>query len=81
MRVFRTMRRPSVAAGIWLMSLPATAQGVISVLGPLRMHGLGAGAAAIGAVFLAGAALEAGVSPFVGSLSDRHGRLAPCAVD
>jgi MFS family permease len=41
------------------------------------MHELGAGAAAIGAVWLLAAALEAIVSPLAGRFSDRHGRTAP----
>jgi predicted MFS family arabinose efflux permease len=71
------IRKPSVAAGMWLMTLPAIASGLITVLGPLRLHRFGAGAGAIGAVFLCAAALEAVISPAVGSLSDRRGRLAP----
>jgi MFS family permease len=49
------------------------------VLVPLRLDDLGAGATAIGAVFLVAAGLEAIVSPVVGRLSDRHGRLLPLA--
>jgi MFS family permease len=73
----RAMRRPDVAAGLWLMGLPAIVSGTIAVLGPLRLHRLGAGAGAIGAVFLVSAAVEAALSPAVGSLSDRRGRLVP----
>jgi MFS family permease len=57
--------------------LPAVASGLVNVLGPLRLHQLGAGAAVIGAAFLAGAAIEAAISPAIGSLSDRRGRLVP----
>jgi MFS family permease len=66
-----------VAFGMWLVALPALASGVLTVLAPLRLHELGASAAAIGATFLVAAALEATVSPAVGSLSDRRGRLLP----
>jgi MFS family permease len=69
--------QPRVAAGMWLVALPAIASGLISVLGPLRLHRLGAGAAAIGATFLAAAAVEAAITPAAGSLSDRRGRVAP----
>jgi MFS family permease len=69
--------RPRVAAGMWLVALPAVASGMISVLGPLRLHRFGAAAAAIGATFLAAAAVEAVISPTVGSFSDRRGRLTP----
>ena len=71
------VRKPSIAVGIWLMALPAVASGVISVLGPLRLHRLGATAAAIGLTFLLAAALETAISPAVGTLSDRRGRLVP----
>jgi MFS family permease len=66
-----------VAVGMWLMALPAIASGMINVLGPLRLHRLGAAAAVIGATYLAAAAVEAGISPVVGSFSDRRGRLTP----
>jgi MFS family permease len=72
-----SLRRRGVVAGIWLVALPATASGVLNVLGPLRLHGLGAAAAAIGLTFLAGAGLEALLSPIIGRLSDRRGRLLP----
>jgi MFS family permease len=73
----RAMGRRDVVAGLWLMGLPAIVSGMIGVLGPLRLHRFGAGAAAIGATFLAAAAVEAALSPAVGSLSDRRGRLVP----
>jgi MFS family permease len=66
-----------VAIGMWLVALPAVAAGLLNVLGPLRLHSLGATAAAIGATFLAGAAIEAMLSPVLGRLSDRRGRLLP----
>jgi MFS family permease len=66
-----------VAAGIWLVVLPATASGALNVLAPLRLHGLGAGALAIGAAFLVAAGCEALMSPAVGRVSDRRGRLLP----
>lgn len=71
------MRSRVMLAGMWLVALPAVASGLVNVLGPLRLHQLGAGAAVIGAAFLAGAAIEAAISPAIGSLSDRRGRLAP----
>lgn len=66
-----------IALGMWLVALPAIASGVLTVLAPLRLHALGASAAEIGAVFLLAAAAEASVSPAIGSLSDRRGRLVP----
>jgi MFS family permease len=63
--------------GMWLVALPATVSGALNVLGPLRLHGFGASAAGIGAAFLAGAAVEAVVSPAIGRFSDRRGRMIP----
>jgi MFS family permease len=65
---------------MWLVALPALASGAINVLGPLQLSRLGADAAAIGAVFLVAAAAEAAVSPAVGTVSDRHGRLLPLRI-
>jgi MFS family permease len=71
------MRRPPVLAGFWLFTLPALFAGVIEVLVPLRLDDLGASGAAIGAVFLLTAAVEAVFSPLAGRVSDRRGRLFP----
>jgi MFS family permease len=75
--VARSLRRRTVVIGIWLVALPAIASGLLSVLGPLRLHELGAAAVVIGVTFLAGAGLEALLSPVLGRLSDRRGRLLP----
>jgi MFS family permease len=71
------MRRRPVLAGFWLFTLPALFAGVIEVLVPLRLDDLGASGAAIGAVFLVTAAVEAVLSPLAGRVSDRRGRLFP----
>lgn len=71
------LRGGGIALGMWLVALPAIASGLITVLAPLRLHRFGAGAGAIGAIFLLAAAVEASVSPAIGSLSDRRGRLLP----
>ncbi|HEV3376706.1 MAG TPA: MFS transporter [Thermoleophilaceae bacterium] len=71
------LRRPAVLAGFWLFTLPALFAGVIEVLVPLRLDDLGATGAAIGAIFLLTAAVEALLSPLAGRLSDRRGRLVP----
>jgi MFS family permease len=71
------MRRRPVLAGFWLFTLPALFAGVIEVLVPLRLDDLGASGAAIGAIFLLTAAVEAVVSPLAGRVSDRRGRLFP----
>jgi len=73
----RALRRPAVLAGFWLFTLPAIFAGAIEVLAPLRLDELGASGAAIGAIFLAAAAVEAVLSPVAGRASDRQGRLVP----
>jgi MFS family permease len=78
--VLRALARRDVLAGFWLFSLPAVFAGALEVLVPLRLDTLGASGAAVGAVFLVAAAVEALVSPTAGRLSDRHGRLAPIRV-
>lgn len=70
-------RERGIPFGMWLVALPAIGSGLISVLGPLRMHHFGAPAAAVGAAFLVASAIEAAVSPAVGRVSDRRGRLVP----
>ena len=72
------LRDGRVAAGMWLIAVPGLLFGTIGVLGPLRLDDLGAGAGVIGAAWLAAAALESAVSPVVGRMSDRRGRLFPC---
>jgi MFS family permease len=75
--IWAAVRTRVVGAGMWLVTLPAIAAGTLTVLGPLRLHRFGATAAAIGATFLAGAAVEATTTPAIGALSDRHGRMLP----
>jgi MFS family permease len=69
--------RRGMVVALWLVSVPAIASGLISVLGPLRLHQLGAGAAAIGTTWIGATALEALLSPVVGRISDRRGRVLP----
>jgi MFS family permease len=73
----RALGRRDVLAGFWLFALPAVFAGVLEVLVPLRLDDLGASGAAVGAVFLIAAGVEALVSPIAGRVSDRRGRLAP----
>jgi len=67
-------------AGFWLVALPALFSGTLVVLAPLRLDDLGASGVAVGAVFLAAAAVEAALTPLLGRLSDRRGRLAPIRI-
>jgi len=76
-RVVAAVRMRAVQLGIWLVALPSIAAGVLNVLVPLRMDALGAASVAIGGTYLVAAAFEAILSPIVGRISDRRGRLVP----
>ena len=71
------LRDSQVSAGLWLTLLAGLSFGVVDVLAPLRLSRLGASASVIAATFLVAAAVEAGVSPVAGRLSDRRGALVP----
>jgi MFS family permease len=73
----RALRNRVFAAGLALMALASLLFGVLGVLGPLHLSRAGWGAAAIGAVWLTGAALETVQAPLVGRLLDRRGHLRP----
>ncbi len=74
------LRNPAVGAGMWLTMLPGLAFGVIDVLAPLRLSRLGVGATLIGITFLASAAIETGLAPLSGRLSDSRGPLVPIRI-
>jgi MFS family permease len=76
----RAFRQSRFVSGLLFMALPSLLFGVLSVLAPLHLSAAGWGAAAIGAVWLVGAALESVQAPLVGRLSDRRGRLLPIRV-
>jgi MFS family permease len=76
----RVLERPGAVLAMWLVALPAVGSGLINVLGPLRLHQFGADAVVIGITFLAALAVETALSPVVGAISDRRGRLAPVRV-
>jgi MFS family permease len=76
----RAFGRGDVLAGFWLFALPAVFAGALEVLVPLRLDALGASGAAVGAIFLVAAAIEAAISPLSGRLSDRRGRFAPIRI-
>jgi predicted MFS family arabinose efflux permease len=80
MRLWEELRRPAIALGMWLTALPAVASGVLNVLAPLRLSALGATAVGIGTTFLIAAGAEAIISPAVGKVSDRRGRMFPLRI-
>ena len=67
-------------AGLGLMALASLLSGVLSTLAPLHLSAAGWGAAAIGGVWLVGAAFETTLSPTAGRLLDRRGILLPVQV-
>ena len=75
--LFAAFRSRRIRIGVWLTLLPALLFGNLGVLAPLRLADLGWGAIAIGATYLASAALEASSAPVIGRISDRHGRFLP----
>jgi MFS family permease len=78
--VGRAIVSPPVLRGTWYVAAPSVMFGVVAVLVPLRIDALGGGPGLVAAGFTAGAALEALLTPLVGRLSDRIGRLRPYAV-
>src|SRR3954470_15215545 len=74
-----SLRDRRVAVGLWLMVLAGTLFGTIYVLTPLRLHALGAGAAAVSAAFLVASAIETGISPLAGRLLDVRGWRLPAS--
>lgn len=77
LRVLGEIFRPRLAAGLWLITLSPLLFSVLAVLSPLELDRLGWGAAAIGAVFLISAAVEAIIHPLIGRWSDRIGYRPP----
>ena len=75
--ILRAVQNRAFAGLIWLVVLPALVFGAIAVLIPLRLDAFGWGTAAIGAVFLVGAAGEMILAPIAGRFSDRRGRQLP----
>jgi MFS family permease len=78
--VRRALRERELVVGLALMALPSLLFGVLATLAPLHLARAGWGAAAIGAVWLAGSALEGIQAPIVGRISDRRGPFAPVRV-
>jgi MFS family permease len=75
--LFRALRTRRLLRGVWFVMLPGLLFGTLSTLAPVRLYELGFGAVAIGATWLTSAAFEAMLSPILGHLSDRVGRIPP----
>jgi MFS family permease len=67
------LRTVGLPLGTWLITLEAMTIGATNVLLPLRLSRFGASGVAIGATFVAAAALSSVLSPIVGRISDRRG--------
>ncbi len=78
--VTRALRNSRFVGGLVLMALPSLLWGVLSTLAPLQLADFGWGAAAIGGVWLVGAAFETALSPLAGRMVDRRGVLVPVQV-
>jgi MFS family permease len=76
------MRRAdrSFFVAIWLVVLPSLFFGVLIVLVPLKLHDLGWGGIAIGALFLATAAIETALNPLLGRFADLRGLGRPVRI-
>lgn len=78
--VRRALRDRLFVGGLSLMALASLLFGVLGTLAPLHLAHAGWGAAAIGGLWLGGAALETVESPIIGRIIDRYGRLLPVRV-
>jgi MFS family permease len=72
-----SFRQRQFSDGLTLLAIGSTLFGVLSVLAPLHLAAAGWSTAAIGGVWLLGAAFEASESAFVGRLSDARGAMTP----
>jgi MFS family permease len=76
----RALHNRVFVGGLALMTLPALLFGVLSTLAPLHLSAADWGAAAIGAVWLVGAAFETVLSPLTGRFLDRRGVFTPIRI-
>jgi MFS family permease len=74
------LRDRRVAMGCWLMGLAGIAFGMVDVLAPLSLSGLGTSGTVIAATFLCAALIEGGLAPLSGRLFDRFGAARPLTV-
>jgi predicted MFS family arabinose efflux permease len=78
--IVNAVRDREFLLGLWLMTIPALMFGTLNVLAPLALDRDGLGAVAIGAVWVAAAAIETAINPWLGRLSDRLGPARPARV-
>jgi MFS family permease len=75
--VVDTLLSRPIFDGAVFVAVPSVMFGAIEVLVPLRIDSLGGGHGVIAGGFIVGAALEAGLAPLAGRISDRIGRRTP----
>lgn len=73
----RSVGSPRLLTGLWFVALSPLLFSALTVLVPLDLAGVGWGAAAVGAVFLASAGFETVVHPLLGRWTDRSGFRLP----
>jgi MFS family permease len=78
--VFSALRDRRFLLGLWLMTIPALLFGTLNVLTPLALDRRGFGAVALGGLWVAAAALETVINPWLGRVSDRVGPARPARV-
>jgi MFS family permease len=76
----RALHDSRFLGGLWLNALPAFLFGMLVVLGPLALDDGGWSALAIATVFFVAGLLEAALSPLLGRVTDRRGRLLPIRI-
>jgi MFS family permease len=74
------LRENQVLGALWLMTIPALVFGIVGVLVPLALDDAGWSASAIAVAWVASAAIEMVIAPFIGRVSDRRGRLLPLRI-
>ncbi len=77
LRSLGALLQPRLSVPLWLIALSPVLFSALAVLLPLEFARLGWGTAAIGVVFLLGAAAEATIHPLAGRWSDRAGYRPP----
>ncbi len=75
--VIAAIKSPLILTATAFVAVPSLMFGATEVLVPLRIDDLGGSEALIAGAFIAAAGLEAGLSPVIGSYSDRVGRRIP----
>ena len=76
-RAFRDRR---FVGGLWLNALPALLFGMLVVLAPLALDDAGWSTLLIATVFFASGLVEVVLNPYLGRVTDRHGRLLPIRI-